>query len=81
MLNLRMCNKEHHCELVRYLIMKIEYFRRCGLHFSQRSEMNITFIANLRNMIFFHYLSQPKQMIERVLIKRINRSPELIRTL
>ena len=43
--------------------------------------MNLTFISDLRNMTYEHYLKQPKQMIDWVFIKNLHKNPELIKTL
>ena len=39
------------------------------------------FGTDLRNMTYEHYLKQPKPMIDWVLIKKIARNPELIKSL
>ena len=54
------------CGLIRYLIRKMEYFRRQGLRFSRKLEMNITFKTSLDLMTYKHYINQPMQMVERV---------------
>ena len=44
--------------------------------------MNITFISDLRNMTYQHYISQPKSMLDWKLNEKIStRNPELIKTL
>ena len=40
--------------------------------------MNITFVTDLRNMTYEHYLSQPKCMFEWKLNVRLAKNPELI---
>ena len=50
------------------LIWKIEYFERTGHKFSHISEMNITFITDLRDMTYDHYLKIPKSMLEWTII-------------
>ena len=42
--------------------------------------MNITFISDLRDMTYEHYLKQRKQMIEWVLNKKLHKNPELMKT-
>ena len=39
--------------------------------------MNITFITDLRNMTYQHYLKQPKHMTEWTLIKKLSTKLEL----
>ena len=41
--------------------------------------MQITFITNLDNMAYKHYLQQPRQAIENNLLKKINQNPNLIK--
>ena len=41
--------------------------------------MNITLIADLRNMTYEHYLNQPKPMVEWKLNAILAKNPELIR--
>ena len=43
--------------------------------------MNITFISDLRDMTYTHYLNQPKSTIEWKLNEKISRKPDLIKTL
>ena len=43
-----------------YLISKIDDFESKGYKLSNISEMNITFISNMRNMTYSHYLQIPK---------------------
>ena len=52
-----------------------------GYKFSHISEINITFISDLRVMTYEHCHTQPKQMIEWVLNKKLRKNPELIKTL
>ena len=61
------------------LISKIEYFESIGHKFSHISEMNIVFIADLRNMTYEHYLKTPKPMIEWAIIKKLANNPKLIK--
>ena len=65
----------------RYLITKIDYFERQGYKFFHICEMTITFLSDLRNMTYEHYLKQPKQKIEWVLNKKLHKNPVLIKTL
>ena len=80
----RMCNQSSYRgkfrALVRYLIEKIEYFNDRGYNISQISEMNITFITDLMNMTYSHYITHPMQIVERELIRKICKNPELIKT-
>ena len=68
-------------DLRRDLISKIDHFEREGYKFFHICEMKITFITNLRNMTYKHYLNQPKSMIEWKLNEKLSRNPELIKTL
>ena len=43
--------------------------------------MNITFVTDLSNMTYEHYLNQPKSMLEGKLNAMLARNPELIKTL
>ena len=61
-----------------FVLSKIKLFERQGHKFSQISEMNITFITNLRNMTYEHYLNQPKCMFEWKLNAILAKNPELI---
>ena len=65
----------------RYLITKIDYFERQGYKLFHICEKNITFLSDLRNMTYEHYLKQPKQKIEWVLNKKLHKNPVLIKTL
>ena len=47
-----------------FVSSKIEYYEKRGHKLSHISEMNITFISDLRNMTYEHYLQQPKSMLE-----------------
>ena len=53
----------------RNMILKQDY---------KNSGMKISFISQLSDMTSNHYLQQPKQMIERALIKSLNENPEQI---
>ena len=46
------------------LLSKIECFESYEYKFSHISEMKFTFITDLRNMTYEHYLNQPKSMME-----------------
>ena len=61
------------------LIETIEYFESKGHKFSHISEMNPTFITDLMNMTYEHYLQIPKPMIERTIIKKLANIPKLIK--
>ena len=63
------------------LISKIKYFERYGRKFSHISEMIITFLSDLRNMTYEHYLNQPKSMLEWKLNSISAKNPELIKIL
>ena len=41
--------------------------------------MNITFITDLMNMTYEHYLKIPKPMIEWTIIKKLANNPKLIK--
>ena len=69
------------CSLIKYLIRKIDYFRRQGLRFSRTLEMNITFITSLDLMTYEQYINQPMQMVEIVLNKKFYENPELVKML
>ena len=43
--------------------------------------MNITFISDLRNMTYEHYLNQPKSMLEWKFNAILAKNPELIKIL
>ena len=65
--------------LRRNLISKIEYYESSGQKFSHISETNITFITDLRNMTYGHYLQIPKPMIEWRLNVILAKNPEIIK--
>ena len=65
----KLYDKHRDWDLRRYLITKIEYYSRNGYNFSHVSEMNSTFITDLRNMTYEHHLKQPQPVIEWVLKK------------
>ena len=79
--SMKMYSNGSRCGLIRYLMRKIEYFRRQGLRFSRVLEMNITFITILHLMTNDHYINQPMQMVERVLNKKLYKNPELVKML
>ena len=60
-----------------FLLSKIKYFERYGRKFSHMSELNITFISDLKNMTFELYLNQPKSMLEWKLNVILAKNPEL----
>ena len=62
-----------------FVLSKIKYFQSYGRKFSHISEMNITFITDLRNMTYEYYLTQPKPMVEWRLNAILAKNPELIR--
>ena len=64
-----------------FLLSKIKYFERYGHKFSHISEMNITFISDLRIMTYEHYLTQRKSMLEWKLNAILAKNPELIKIL
>ena len=70
-------NIHRYWALGRYLKTRIDYLNSQGYKLFHISEMNITFISDLRNMTYQHYLKQPKHMTERTLIKTISTKPEL----
>ena len=61
-----------------FVLSKTKYFERQGHKFSHTSETNITFISDLRNMTYEHYLNQPKCMFEWKLNAILAKNPELI---
>ena len=71
------CNISDSFFLRNFLLSKIKYFERYGHKFSHISEMNITFISDLRNMTYEHYLNQPKSMLEWKLNAILAKNPEL----
>ena len=77
----RMYDNGLRCGLIKKLIRKIDYFRGKRLRFSHILEMNITSIPNLNLTTFEHSFIQPMQMIERVLIKKLYKNPELVKML
>ena len=46
---------------------------------SHISEMNFTFLADLKNMTYEHYLNQPKPMVEWKPNLLLAENPELVR--
>ena len=62
-------------------MLKIHYIIESNRGFSHIPELKITFTTKLDNMTYKNYNSQPMQMIERVLYKKINKNPERIKTL
>ena len=69
------------CYLRNFLSSKIEFFVRQGHKFSHLSEINISFISDLRNMTYEHYLQQPKPMLEWGINVILAKNPELIKSL
>ena len=65
--------------LRRNIMSQIEFFESNGHKFSHISEMNITFITDLRNMTYEHYLNQPKSMLEWKLNASLAKDPKLIK--
>ena len=63
----------------RRLINCIDNYESRGDNFSHMEEMKIRFVTYLRNMTYEHFLAQPKQMIETVLIKKLHKNPELLK--
>ena len=61
-----------------FVSSKVKYFVRQGLIFSHTSEMNITFISDLRKMTNEHYLQQSEKMLEWKLNAILAKNPELI---
>ena len=64
-----------------FVLSKIRCYERHGYIFSHISEMKITFITDLRNMIYEHYLIQSKCMFEWKLNVILAKNPELLRFL
>ena len=46
------------CGLIRFLMRKIEHFRRQGMRFSQILDLNITFLTSLDLMTYEQYINQ-----------------------
>ena len=68
------------CFLIRkFYLSKITYFERYNHCSSLISEMNITFITDLKNMTYEHYLNQPKSKLEWRLNVLLTKNPELIK--
>ena len=64
-----------------FVLSKTKYFERRGHKFSHLSERNITFITDLRNMTYEHYLNQKKSMFQWKLKAILAKNPELIEIL
>ena len=60
----RKYNIHNFWDLRKCLLTKIEYFERRGHNFSRIFEMKMTFITDLGNMTYEHYLEQPKHMVQ-----------------
>ena len=63
--------------LIKYLLRKIDFFRRQGLRFSHKIKMNMTFISSLDLKTYEHYNNQPMQMVERILKKSFIKNQSL----
>ena len=63
------------------LLSKIKFFERDGRKFFHISQMNITFISDLRKMTIEHYFNQPKSMLELKLNVILAKNPEHIKIL
>ena len=63
----------------KFLLSKIKSLESYGHKFSHISEMNVTFITDLRNMTYEHYLNQPKSMLEWRLNALLAKNPEVIK--
>ena len=50
----------------KHLKIKIKYYRRQGLEFSHKSEINNSFITSLDFLTYKHYMEQPMPMVEMV---------------
>ena len=70
-----------HQNLEKYLKIKINRYEKEGLEFSHVSEMNITLKTRLDHMTYKHYLEQPMPMVERLIIKRLYKNYDFIKTL
>ena len=62
-----------------FLLSKNKYFESNGYKFSHISEMNITFIADLTNTTYNHYLKISKPMIEWTIITNLAKNLQLIK--
>ena len=70
----------HSCgfNLREFLLSRIKYYERRQHIFCRISLMTITFISDLRDMTYKHYLQQPKSMLEWRLNLILAKRPELI---
>ena len=59
---------------------KINYYRRQGLEFSHKSEMNNTFITSLDFMTYKHYIEQLMPIVEKIFNRKLYQNNELINT-
>ena len=62
-----------------FLLSKIIFLERPGHLFSHISAMNITFISDLKNITYEHYLSIPKSMMEWKFNILLAKNPKLLR--
>ena len=62
-----------------FFLSKIKYYEKCGHIFSHISELNITFIRDLRNLTYDHYLIHPKPMVEWNFNKKLAKNLEFIK--
>ena len=63
------------------VLSKIKYYEKLGHKFSLLWEMKITYISDLRDSTYEHYLNQPKSMMEWKLNAILAKNPELIKVL
>ena len=73
-----MYNIHRYYSLRRYLITKIEYFKRKGYNFPHISQTNTTFKTGFRIMTYEYYLKQPKSMMEGKLKEKLAGNPKLM---
>ena len=73
----RLYNHPYGFNLREFLLSKIKYYERRQHTFSHISQMNITFISDLRNMTYKHYLNQTKSILEWRLNIILAKNPEL----
>ena len=63
----------------KFLLSKFKQFERYNHKFSHISEINITFISDLRNITYEHYLNRPESILEWILNALLAKNPELIK--
>ena len=79
LVNVKKCSNSFH--LRELVLSKIEYYERRQHKFSHISQMNITFISDLRDKTYKHYPQQPKSMLEWRLNIILPKNTELVKIL